>query len=362
MSVIISNAYSRLNSGDGLLVDLSIKLLKDVFPLESVPIILAADPESFVGMQVHASPAARNLSALRKVQESAMALCHMTPSRIDDELRSAHFVAAVGGGYLRFGHSMEAAKSFAAHLSQIEAVSRAGIPMVLLPQSIGPLRYARSRVLSALQKPRRIFLRDDISMGELSSLENTRRVPDLAVLEIARSPFPNIRDHGGRIGVILRDLTKFGGFEESAKELLAILGARVQPLVQSATGSNNDDTVLYRRLGANTSVQTSQGFKDETIGVVVSARLHGALEAILAGIPAIHLSYERKGFGAYNDLDLSGFVHNARTFDPEVVAQQALDLAEHPAPYWDSLNAAKPVLSARAKFMIEDIKSVVADR
>jgi hypothetical protein len=79
-------------------------------------------------------------------------------------------------------------------------------------------------------------------------------------------------------------------------------------------------------------------------GAVVSVRLHGALESILAGWPAIHLSYQRKGWGAYADLGLEEFVHDARSFDPATVAAQALALRDDPTPFWDAVRRRLPDL------------------
>ena len=53
--------------------------------------------------------------------------------------------------------------------------------------------------------------------------------------------------------------------------------------------------------------------------VVVAVRLHAALMALQAGHYVIHLSYERKGFAAFEDLGLKEYVHNAFSFDPETV-------------------------------------------
>jgi hypothetical protein len=56
----------------------------------------------------------------------------------------------------------------------------------------------------------------------------------------------------------------------------------------------------------------------------VSVRLHGSLESLLNGVPSYHLSYERKGFGAYADLGLNRWVANAADFDADEVAATIL--------------------------------------
>jgi len=91
----------------------------------------------------------------------------------------------------------------------------------------------------------------------------------------------------------------------------------------------------------------------------VSVRLHGAIAALLAGIPAIHLAYERKGWGAYEDLGLREYVHDARTFDPALVARQAEELSVNPAPLWALLNSSREDLNAQYKALVDDLRVVL---
>ncbi|WP_175965432.1 hypothetical protein [Burkholderia sp. BCC0322] len=56
---------------------------------------------------------------------------------------------------------------------------------------------------------------------------------------------------------------------------------------------------------------------------VVSGRLHGALESVLQGRPAYHVSYARKGFGTYANQHLDDSVVNGAAFDPDLVAKKS---------------------------------------
>jgi len=79
--------------------------------------------------------------------------------------------------------------------------------------------------------------------------------------------------------------------------------------------------------------------------VVVAVRLHAALMALAAGHYVIHLAYERKGFGAYDDLGLSPWIHNINSFDPSSVARQVEALTKDPAvraDYEARITAAAP--------------------
>ena len=86
--------------------------------------------------------------------------------------------------------------------------------------------------------------------------------------------------------------------------------------LQSIT-RGNDDLAYYKDQGIGREyipLRECLACKDKP-DLVVSVRLHGALEAILSGIPAYHISYERKGFGAYQDLGVSDWVSNSGNFE-----------------------------------------------
>ncbi|WP_258096376.1 hypothetical protein, partial [Klebsiella pneumoniae] len=93
--------------------------------------------------------------------------------------------------------------------------------------------------------------------------------------------------------------------------------------VQSAV-RGNDDTAFYRALGLTPHGLLRDVLRDDRPDAVVSVRLHGALESVLAGVPAYHLSYERKGFGAYEDLGLTDWVSNAADFQASDVLDTVL--------------------------------------
>jgi hypothetical protein len=54
-------------------------------------------------------------------------------------------------------------------------------------------------------------------------------------------------------------------------------------------------------------------------------------------VPAVHLSYERKGFGAFSDLGLLPYVKNAYDFDPDEVVRLVEGLLGSQNSYWDSV-------------------------
>lgn len=140
--VALIHAYSSRNSGDGLLVDLSVDLLKQAFGNDTRISIVAADPASFPQYSdVRAAPVLADSGLTRVVGAASLFLPMRLNARAAGLLRllgSVDVIAGVGGGYLRARNCAEALKLEAGHLLQMRAARRVGKPTVYLPQSIGP--------------------------------------------------------------------------------------------------------------------------------------------------------------------------------------------------------------------------------
>ncbi|PXX38160.1 MULTISPECIES: hypothetical protein [Burkholderia] len=89
--------------------------------------------------------------------------------------------------------------------------------------------------------------------------------------------------------------------------------------MQSASRGNDDDA-YHRNVGIQDALVPRETLLAHDAHLVVSGRLHGALESVLQGRPAYHVSYERKGFGAYANQHLDDSVVNGAAFDPDLVA------------------------------------------
>jgi polysaccharide pyruvyl transferase WcaK-like protein len=77
--------------------------------------------------------------------------------------------------------------------------------------------------------------------------------------------------------------------------------------------------------------------------------------ALAAGHYVVHLAYERKGFGAFDDLDLGDWVHSVNSFDPATVAEQVRSLLTDRGTR-DAYDAA---ISARAEGLLEARRDLV---
>jgi hypothetical protein len=346
--IAVIHAYSRTNAGDGLLVDLTLERLARAGARSSDCVLFALDASSFselpevrqIGMPGR-TPSPRMLGSL--VELGAAAAIRATKGAWSlgtmAELDHAAAVVAVGGGYFRTGTVMSAFGSLLNHLPQLAAASVASAPTLYLPQSIGPLHGIVGRwIKTCLRDIDLIWARDDQTVAELAGWATVRRAPDLAVLHIAEAR-SQLRDaDGGPTILVGRPLDSSGGYGQRLASLSRRLPSVLWAVQAEGPGSKND-RVFYRQLGFNPEGHLADVLKKHPRGIVVSVRLHGALQALAAGVPAIHLSYQRKGWAAYADLGLTEFVHDARTFDPATVAAQVLRVRSDPSDLWNRLTS-----------------------
>lgn len=357
--IAIIHAFSRHNAGDGLLVDLTIEALCEAGVRPEECTVMALDPESFADLsgvvRAPGEPTARpSLRLFGAVGEAVASLAGA--GRVRTQLACVDAVVAVGGGYLVADSRVRRAGLFLNHFAQLRAASQHGGPRIYLPQSIGPLEGLAGRLArSALAEMDVIWARDDVTMRELS-LANMRRCPDLAVMKLARG-LGSMRPVAARgIPVLVgRELPDSGDYLSRLRALEARLD-RSAWAVQADVSGPRSDGAFYEREGfvgqaSLASVLASPG------GPVVSVRLHGAIAALLAGRPAIHLAYERKGWGAFQDLGLSDFVHDARSFDPAIVAAQVEALGRDATAYWSRIAASSGRLTGAWDTLVADLAS-----
>lgn len=366
----MTHAYSRANQGDGLLVDETLALLREVIPEEPQHVVGALHAETFIDLPAVAQvPAINSIWWMKEATDVARAMAmvgvhgHMRFPLYDQFLGKVKMVVGVGGGYLRSGTCVEAAKTGIAHLSQLLWVARNNIPAFYMPQSVGPLRGPVGYgIRSALRKIDCLCLRDDRSVAEVGASATTLRLPDLAIMELYRR-FDRIEKPRTlpKIYLIARDLERppwiRAGYISRLQKLRHLL-PNIEVITQS-TRRGNDDTAFYRAMGWGSTFRSARDVVlARDYGVVIAVRLHGALQALLGGFPAVHLTYERKGFGAYQDLGVPDYVHLSTHFDPDGVALQARSLQADSWPFWERLSINAPVVAQQMQRLKEMLRQV----
>lgn len=304
MKVLIVHAYSAENRGDGLLVEETVSRVQQAFGSDVEVSVVASYPKSFEHL---GCPLYNSRPSLRGYDPDYVRLL-LTRARDYDA------IVSVGGGFLRGKTLVETVKTSLVHGPQLVLAASRREASVYLPQSIGPFSTPVSKVVMLLLKSLgAVWLRDDRSVVELQ-IPNAHRAPDLAILGMTRQRKPF--NHAEQVVMTVRHVN--GQLTRPVKKLRKLLGS-VDSYVQSNVSSNSDVRAVQELAPHNVFEYSEFMTDNEDSRVVVAVRLHAALMALAAGHYVVHLAYERKGFGAFQDLGLEQYVHNVNDFDAERV-------------------------------------------
>lgn len=308
MKILLLHGYSPNNRGDGLLVSESVALVREAFG-DEVELTLATsrprDPWDFPGRIVSSHP--REL-----VRPSGLWRDYRKNKPYD-------LIVGVGGGYLRSGDWRSTMRMNGVHIPQVVLAAFSRTATIYLPQSIGPYPPLLRRGLEMLlRRMSVVYVRDDRSLYEMSGVKTLARNSDLALS--AREQ----RRKSGPLAPLVMSVRPLSGIIptpvlELKRELGTVLG-----FVQSVGGSN-EDTDAVRAIAPAGYVDAAE-LENGKPRVVIAMRLHAALMALNNGHYVIHLAYERKGWGAFEDLNLHNYVFNCRSFDPAQVLERIAEL------------------------------------
>lgn len=365
----VLHAYSRTNSGDGLLVDLTLERLARCGIAASDVLLVALDPDSFPEVPHRVAVGARGRAlawelvpaAGRSVAAAASVAARRPFGALAGELAACDALVAVGGGYLRAVDATSSIGTALNHLPQLALAARAPVPSLYLPQSIGPLKGPiGAAVRRGLRFVDAVCVRDRWSAADLAEQPNVFRVPDLAVLELAEQ-VDQIAPvgAGGRVGVVARQVGHAVGYEDHLLRLADELGDRAVWVVQTTGDRSKSDAVHYERLGVTAGGSLVDLLATRDLSAVVSVRLHGALMALRAGVPAIHVSYDRKGPAAFGDLGLADWCFDVRDVERADLHGAVERLAGGATAYWDRLDAHKSRLRHASKELDELVRTTL---
>jgi polysaccharide pyruvyl transferase WcaK-like protein len=359
-TVVLLHAFNADNVGDGFLVDESLRILSLAGVAKEDCCVVAINARTFdPSIRIYPYPVfgRKGLSSSSDlVRLGVLTVAGLTQpamgraTELGAMIRGARLVVGVGGGYLNTPSRIVTALNAVTHVPQLAAASASRASSLYLPQSVGRLSGpVGSAIRRHASKVSLFCARDDLTPRELPG-SNVMRCPDLAVLRIARDfDETHIRRAGQRFLGIARDLAipNYVSRLRSLSEMLAV------DWVVHCSAKGQDDSIFYTQQGMLSGSQSLVAFQSDDVAACVSVRLHGALQAILAGIPTIHLSYDRKGQGAYSDLGLDEWVHDVRTFSPALVAAQAQELAQDPTRYWEAVSRFVPRIRQAEAELVE---------
>lgn len=364
---MLTHAYSVSNAGDGWLVHLAIDLLREAVEPVDLTVVAVDGTQldgadrvlTFGGRSRHLGGATRTLLASLGIGRAPEL----------DAIAAADLVVAVGGGYLRGRGPRELAVMWLVHGSQLRAASRRTGPTVYLPQSVGPLpRVPAALVRRYLRRVSAVHGRDDQTMSFLAGLPNAERTPDVAAVAVAgataRDPGHGDDAPGAGTPVLfqVRPLPSRAAWEPDLVTFTAATDLQLVPAVQSVAGRRNDDLALTTRLAQTAAVpsvaEALAGRRD--LAAAVCGRLHAALACIEAGVPAVHVGYERKSLGVFTDLGLERYV--VAPSGEGLRAAEALvhELAADSGPYWASLAQASDALRVDRTALVAELRRLAS--
>jgi colanic acid/amylovoran biosynthesis protein len=289
---------------------------------------------------------------------------------------------SIGGGFLQMRSTRELATVSLIHLSQLAIAKRAGRPLIMLPQSVGPFEGRLQRALAriTLRWFSLLLVREEHSAQHIAELDpaladRVRIVPDLAFLSTSDTP-PNLERPPSslRVGIVTRQWWFPSSDDPAAdeerylREMAAFVdglhaAGHVPVLVVHSDGptTRGDDRIStdrVRKLATHdpevVDVATLPQIDDvlatySSMDLVVSTRLHGALMSMMAGVRAVAVGYEWKSEGIFDALDLAPW--HVRIGD--VTSDELLELVSRVADYplsqaWEGMTARRRELEALA--------------
>lgn len=277
------------------------------------------------------------------------------------ELLAADRVIVCGGGYL-FSARGSVNLTLAHAAVSMKLAQLAKKRPLMMPQSIGPLsrRGDRALVRWALSNIRPIVVRDNLALAEArqvmpSKCEDIQVCPDIAFFDwepscLATHP----RTEKPRIGMVAMDWTwaSSGHREGELDAYVAKLAAVARGLASRGftvrlygfsrlPEMDQDDFIIANRIAgaanhpdvevastATTCEVTSLRDLFGSLAVVIGTRMHSCIVAMVAGTPAVGLSYQPKSLGTFRLLGLGQYCFDVDTFDVYRVEQLAAELVE----------------------------------
>lgn len=362
MRILVINFYSPRNLGDLAILEQTVWVVRKVVPSAQFDVLVS---------DLHGIP---HWSNVNWVPSWSL----ITRQRIN--LRDLHaaymhadLILSLGGGYF-FAHDYRPFPVWAT-ISLAYAL-RWRKPVICLPQSFGPFRFAyQARLVAALMAGcTEIYLRDPESL-ELFRRYAPRRsqacfAPDTAFTLALRysSEAPRTTNERPHIGVTAVDWspvdpllrTHQPAYESALAETLQqawhALGAKVNLFLQCQSMRRefeSDSAVterIYARLAPllgkdarvvnnlSTPLQALTAYR--TMDIFVATRMHSALFAACAGVPVIGIGYQPKMCALMRLLDQSEFCLALPNVNPNSLGTKLYRL-------WNNRGAISAYLSKR---------------
>jgi colanic acid/amylovoran biosynthesis protein len=383
VNVLIVNAYSARNRGDGMIVSRMVRLFRDRGCTVRVMSDDPADGDRYGVERVQPLAPLWPSDAERPAKTTIVGRvlrAYLRPRGLE-QFRWADVVVSAGGGYIYDDGGRTARLNLARRLLPLRAAREVGVPVVLFSQSIGPFesRLWRSIVGREVRQTRLVIVREELSeavcreMGipsqvcddiafTLEPSEPPATAPALSgrtvgVTVMSYLPRADAVGHRSYLAALSRGLTLA---LESRSESVAVIS-------QVSAHPGDDDVAVAKELagrlrqaGIDSSFVDLGEATDEELsafygrlGLVVASRLHSGILALCAGTPVIGLSYLPKTDGILARLGLERWALPAAELDARAFAARLTDALEQRGQLEDQVLARIPAVRDSARRAID---------
>jgi colanic acid/amylovoran biosynthesis protein len=376
LNVLIVNAYSARNRGDGMIVSQMVRLFRErgceVKVMSDDPrdgdryAVERVEPLAPIWPRAGGGPSKLEIIA-------RMARDLVRPGQAQ-AFRWADVCVSAGGGYLYDDGSRTARLNTLRRLLPLRAARRLGVPVVLFSQSIGPFRSKLWRAIVAreLRHCRPVIVREGLSLGVARAMGVTPELCDdvAFALEPGQPPSGAPDVPRGTIGVTaMSSLPGIdgGGHRRYLDELGAGLieggaGHPVAVISQVSAHAGDDDVAVGRELcgrltqaGLNARFVDLGDASDEEVSafygrleLVVASRLHSGILALCAGTPIVALSYLPKTDGVLARLGMDRWVLPAAGLRADRLASKLSEALAESGALREQIQARLPSLRGNA--------------
>jgi colanic acid/amylovoran biosynthesis protein len=419
LKILLINNHSLLNAGDYAILAETLRMLEERFPEAQIGLVFndtAPVSAALPGYEVHGAPLtwAAPLDErgqymfinrwLRLLYLALLALAALAyrasgylPRVFADRRKhgllrafaAADLVLACGGGYIYAPGSGDGLSGwFGFMLSGCVLALLMGKPLVLLPQSIGPLHddFQRRAVRWVVRRAQLTCVRERRSLDLLQQLgcaQRALRLPDMAFGAPSglAAPALALLDHAGRpampyafcVGMTVLNwsgqsftFTRQEAYEHAMLGCIDTLTARggVVVIFAQCRGPSvaEDDRHVGARLRARAAMPERVFLIEEPLpppalqaayaqmDYFIGTRMHSVILALNAGVPALAIGYLHKTSGVLEELGMADHCYDINTLTAAQLIGgferlRCVGAAPGVAPYLDRARRAKRVLA-----------------
>lgn len=380
--VLINNVYSYRNRGDSAIIESMYAFIKKHYPHTEIVLLSqfweTNDPyykkmgllskKQLWDIPMHDNKLVRLIIALKSLLKTHVGyLFNNFNTEQIDLYEDADLIIDAGGGSIFSSNKYFFYLGLYQHLYNLWMGKKFNKPVIVAPQSIGPLTKWLDRKVAfyVLKQLDAVIVREKISSRMLLNNNVTHElIPDVAFLanfiikptEHALKYFTKIDDTKINIGItVLNWSWAHQGSRQEEKlitDYLSKISGTLSKLSNNhdvkvwifpqVSASYGDDDYIVSEMLAN---MIDEKIEKEIISpdcnasdfcniyqemdLFIGSRMHSCIFAISQGVPTLGLAYQPKTIGTFDLIDLKNYALNIESFDSNVLSQKAIEIIKN---------------------------------